>query len=532
MPIFTKHPERSIVPVAVEISEPHLSWWHAHWLKLALSGAALVLFTVVAVMWWRTALTTVETELDRSRNLYYEGHYTEAVRRLREYVSKNPSDYESRLLLAQGLLQLQQPQPAAGYLRNVLATHPDDPAATYWLGRALTDDGKYEQAEQTLTAVTNNEYRARMLLAMGENYYRQSRFQEARLIIYESIKLGGSFDTPEAYRANYLYSLLLLSDLRFDDARAQFKRTASIFPDGKWQNNAPLAWSISKYNERIRQITAPLPADSNQEAEAVRRTKAGYTLLNGEEFGLAEEQLVRVLQLTPGFVDAQAYLASIYWRTGRVLQAQDTLYSVLKTDPTNRFARQIFVQLLIDQLQHAQPAVNSTEQVNKARDYAQGLIQGLLKERPDDPLLQVDLARFYMVQGQYSKTEEAYIKALELNDKAQISGLNVEALLLQLYTEIGVDPCGRGSMFAERVVQDFPQDPDSWYFAGLSNVLCNKYNLAITQFQKALEMKPNWPLATYRLGIAFFERGDKEQATRYFDMANDIEPSSRWVRRD
>lgn len=530
MPIFTKHPERSIVLIEVETSEPRSSWWRAHWLKLALSGAALILLTVVAVMWLRNSLTAVETELDRSRNLYYAGHYTEAVRRLREYVVTNPTDYESRLLLAQGLLQLQQPQPAAGYLRNVLATHPDDPAATYWLGRALSEDGKYEQAEQTLTSATNNEYRARILLALGENYYRQSRFQEARSTINEAMKLGSTLDTPEAYRANYLYALLLLSDLRFDDARAQFKRTASIFPDGKWQNNAPLAWNISKYNEQIRQITAALPADASQEAEAARRTKAGYALLSGEEFGLAEEQLVRVLQLTPNFIDAQAYLASIYWRTGRVLQAQDTLYSVLQADPTNRFARQIFVQLLVDQLQHAQPAVNSTEQVNKARDFAQGLIQALLKERPDDPLLQVDLARFYMVQGQYSKTEEAYIKALELNDKSPAPGLNVEALLLQLYTEIGVDPCGRGGMFAERVVQDFPQDPDSWYFAGLSNVLCNKYNLAITQFQRALELKPNWPIATYRLGIAFFERGDKEQATRYFDMANDLEPSSRWMR--
>jgi tetratricopeptide (TPR) repeat protein len=533
---FSRRPERSIVPLVEPeiVSRPEQrSWWRAYWFRLLLGALALVLVTVLAVLLVQTYLLKPLETLDKNRVLLYEGHYTLLSRQLRETVIKTGADYDNYLLLGRSNLSLLQAKTASNYLSDALKLRPNEPEAIYWLGRALLENGNIEQAEQTINFLLNNSaFRGRALATLGEIRYRQNRFDEAGRFLYEALKAGNLVEPLETYRTGYLYGVILLGDTRFSDAREQFRRTTTLKLDSHWQNNAALLWYISKYNERIRQITSVLPAENAGESEAARRTKAGYALLAGEEFALAEEQFVRVLQLTPDFVDAQAYLASIYWRTGRVLQAQNYLYAVLKKDPDNRFARQVFVQLLIDQLQRAQPAVNSTEQVNKARDFARELLDGLMKERPEDPLLQVDLARYYIVQGRYSEAEAAYFKALELYEKKPVSGINIQALLLQFYTEIGVDPCGRGGIFAERIIKDFPQDSESWYWAGLSSLLCNKSNLAITRFEKALELRPNWPLAIYRMGLAYQEIGDKDNASRYLDMANDIEPSNRWIRFD
>jgi len=536
--------EKSIVLVTeLEEFEKAPGWWRTHWLRLMLAAVVLAAITVLLVLVARPVFTPTESPIDKNRLLYNDGHYTELVANLRQYVLDNPlpsathsgeQGYDIRLLLAQSLVSLQQSQPAAAYLRELLTRQPNDSAVNFWLGRALFIDQKYDEAEalwKKLIDTGNPEFSSRSLLGLGEIRLVKNKIDEAKRYVDDALKLNGPLDPTEANRAYYLSGLFLLRDTRFVEARAQFEKALASKATGKWQNNGPTTWAISQANERIRQIINTLP-DNIDESEVVRRTKAGYALLSGEEYGLAEEQFVRVLQLTPNFIDAQSYLASIYWRTGRVLQSQSLLYTVLKADPNNRFAREVFIQLLTDQLQKAQPVVNSSDQVRQAREFVDKLLQDLIRERPDDALLQTDLARFELTLGQYQNAEAAYIKALELNDKKPVTGLNVPLLLLQLYTDIGVDPCKRGALFADRVLRDFPNDPDSWYWAGMSSLLCGKANLAVTQFQKALDLRPFWPLAVYRLGIAHHERGDIDAANRAFDLATDLEPTSKWLRKD
>ncbi len=536
--------EKSIVLVTeLEDFEKTPGWLRTHWLRLVLAAVVLAAVTVLLVLLLRPLLTQTESPIDKNRLLYNDGHYTELVNNLRQYVVDNPlssptrpgeQGYDIRLLLAQSLVNLQQTQPAAAYLRELLTRQPNDLTVNFWLGRALFIDQKYDEAEviwKKLIDTANPEFSSRSLLGLSEIRFSKNRIDEAKRYIEDALKLNGPLDPSEANRANYLEGLFLLRDTRFVEANAQFEKALQVKATGKWQNNGPTIWAISRANERIRQIIRVLP-DNSDESEVVLRTKAGYALLSGEEYGLSEEQFVRVLQLTPNFIDAQSYLASIYWRTGRVLQSQSLLYTVLKTDPNNRFARQVFIQLLTDQLQKAQPVVNSSDQIRQAREFVDKLLQGLIRERPDDALLQTDLARFQITLGKYQDAEAAYIKALELNDKKPVPGLNVPLLLLQLYTDIGVDPCRRGALFAERVLRDFPNDPDSWYWAGMSSLLCGKANLATTQFQKALELRPFWPLAVYRLGIAHHERGDLDAANRAFDLATDLEPTTKWLRKD
>jgi len=536
--------EKSIVLVTeLEEFEKAPGWWRTHWLRLMLAAVVLAAITVLLVLVARPVFTPTESPIDKNRLLYNDGHYTELVANLRQYVLDNPlpsathsgeQGYDIRLLLAQSLVSLQQSQPAAAYLRELLTRQPNDSAVNFWLGRALFIDQKYDEAEalwKKLIDTGNPEFSSRSLLGLGEIRLVKNKIDEAKRYVDDALKLNGPLDPTEANRAYYLSGLFLLRDTRFVEARAQFEKALASKATGKWQNNGPTTWAISQANERIRQIINTLP-DNIDESEVVRRSKAGYALLSGEEYGLAEEQFVRVLQLTPNFIDAQSYLASIYWRTGRVLQSQSLLYTVLKADPNNRFAREVFIQLLTDQLQKAQPVVNSSDQVRQAREFVDKLLQDLIRERPDDALLQTDLARFELTLGQYQNAEAAYIKALELNDRKPVPGLNVPLLLLQLYTDIGVDPCKRGALFADRVLRDFPNDPDSWYWAGMSSLLCGKANLAVTQFQKALDLRPFWPLAVYRLGIAHHERGDIDAANRAFDLATDLEPTSKWLRKD
>ena len=58
---------------------------------------------------------------------------------------------------------------------------------------------------------------------------------------------------------------------------------------------------------------------------------------------------------------------------------------------------------------------------------------------------------------------------------------------------------------------------------------------AIAQFQKALEIKPNYPEAHYSLGQRLFGKGQMDEAIEQFQKAleinpNAVKPTTTWLR--
>jgi tetratricopeptide (TPR) repeat protein len=502
--------------------------------RLPLLGLGLaILLAVLIFLLWRVTTPPQISPYERSKQLYLEGHYSESVEVLRQQILNNPKDYDSHLLIAQNFIALQQWQPAQGYLREHLLKKGETPTALYWMSVAQMGDKKLDFAEtnlRRLIALNDPELKGRARLTLAELYYRTGNFSLAANTLYEALTVNAPFDPPEEQRAKYLYAVLLTRDTRFQDAATQFKQASQVKTRGYWTQNAPVQWRMSQTNEKINLALARLPEKPQDRQEAVNRIRAAYVLLTIEEYAVAEENLNRVLELVPDYHDARAYLGSVLWRSGRIPQARSTFNTVIKQDAKNRLARQFLVQMLIEQLQLTPPDQTNTDQYRQDFQTAQTLLTELIKELSDDPLLWMDAARLYLISSDYEQASKAYWQAVTLNRAKPNPNLNPEANLVRIFTEMRVEPCRFGINTAEALVKNAPSDADTWFTAGLSNLVCINPDKAIEYFQRAWAIKPYSPETAYRLYQAYVQKGLNKEADKWYYLATDIEPRRRWAK--
>jgi tetratricopeptide (TPR) repeat protein len=66
----------------------------------------------------------------------------------------------------------------------------------------------------------------------------------------------------------------------------------------------------------------------------------------------------------------------------------------------------------------------------------------------------------------------------------------------------------------------------SHFSLGIINEEKKKIGKAITQYKKAIKLRPNYDFAYYKLGAIYFQKGDYEKAIPYFEKAVSLRPSN------
>jgi Tfp pilus assembly protein PilF len=301
-------------------------------------------------------------------------------------------------------------------------------------------------------------------------------------------------------------------------------------PGNQW-DNAPLQTDLEQINVKARTLLDQLPLAAAEKVEGAKRAKLAYAYLLAGEYPSAEEQLAQVLQMAPTYTDARAYLGIVYWRTGRIEKARTALNAALAQAPANRLARQSLAELIIDQLPGLQLQGEQTEPYKQQVELARSLLQSLTAEKPDDATLQVTLARYYIALHDYQQAQLAYQTALNLNQQKPVAGLNPGAALSRYYSEIAFDPCVRGVDTGLEATRSLASDPESWFAAGLAYSLCGYYSKATPYLEKALELRPYWSQAMYRLALAYDASQHTAQADRLYQLLADLEPDQVYQRR-
>jgi Tfp pilus assembly protein PilF len=494
-------------------------------------AAGLVLFLLL-----RLLILPEKTPPDlyeQGRVAYQSGNFSQAIEKLRKEVTQHPARQETRLLLAQNFIQLRQWTLAQSYLKERLAAIPQDAASIYWLGRALYGEGRTAEAERSWQALLDrNEpgWRSASGVALAEMQYKLGDYNKASRLLYDALVAHESLEPDEEQQAYYLYGVLLARDQRFEDAVPQLQKAVDFKALGIWTDNGAVQNRLSQTADRARQLLASLPEASKEKVEAARRAKLGYSLVLAEEYGLAEEQLAQVLKSFPNFADARAYMGLVYWRTGRTTQAISTLLNALNQDAKNRLARETLAQVYTERIQNFQPELQSTEQVKTESENARRLLESLLSEKPEDTLLLVDMARFYVATRDYDRAEAFYYLAIEASKKKPESGINPGAMLTRFYAETGYDPCKRGVAAGAQTVSDLPQDAEGWYAYGLAYAFCHQPAEAVYPLEMALRLRPNWPAATHRLALVYQDLGRQPEADKLFTHTIDLDPATAWPR--
>ena len=129
-----------------------------------------------------------------------------------------------------------------------------------------------------------------------------------------------------------------------------------------------------------------------------------------------------------------------------------------------------------------------------------------------------------MARHDYQAAQQHYKQALDLNKISPVAGLNAGAVLSRYYSESNFDPCVRGVDTGLEATRDLPNDADSWYAVGLAYSKCGHPDLAAPMLEKAVEMRPYWPDALYRLALADDGLKLKPEADRLFQLLADLDP--------
>lgn len=503
--------------------------------KWSVPGAALLVILLLVILELGHLLFYSQpplSSLEIGRQLYNSGHYTAAATELRQ----DTADPAAKLLLAQDLIALHRWPAAGAYLDQLLRANPNDPTLYFWIGQAQLGNNQPDAAATSWNLIlARNDTPARAVqprvqAALGSLRFRQGQYPEAARLLYAALAGKNYLEATEQQQAAYLYGLLLARDLRFEDALPLFQQAAhTTLPGSQW-DNASLQVVLNQNTAKAQTLLDQLPLAAAEKTDGAKRARLAYAFILAEEYTPAEEQLAQVLQIAPTYTDARAYLGIVYWRTGRIDKARNTLNMALTQSPANRLARQSMAELIIDQLPTLQLQGEDSQAYKQQSDQAQELLNGLIGENPGDATLQITLAHFYIARHDYQQAQQAYQSALDLNRRKPVEGLNPEATLSRYYSEIAFDPCVRGVDNGLAATRDLHSDPDSWFAAGLAYSLCGYYDKATPYLERALDLRPYSLDIIYRLALAYDATKQTGRADRLYQLLADLAPDQVYQR--
>jgi tetratricopeptide (TPR) repeat protein len=147
----------------------------------------------------------------------------------------------------------------------------------------------------------------------------------------------------------------------------------------------------------------------------------------------AVEEYKDALNADPGSQDLNDALADLYFRTGRVREAEATARGLLKTSPNDVDAHKLLGRIYLRQLSEAENAVSSASPSGNALDQAIAEYEKIISLEPTDVDDRMVLGQLYKVKHLPQKAEEQFKIAQSIEPDSEEVVLNVASL----YAESG-----------------------------------------------------------------------------------------------
>jgi len=294
-----------------------------------------------------------------------------------------------------------------------------------------------------------------------------------------------------------------------------------------------------------------------------------------DETGKAEKYLGKVIKDSPGNIDAQFLLASVFTRQRNYEAAISAYKKVIELDANrdDAYYGLGLVYINMRRFQEAIPSLEKAVQLNldhkdaylylgnayeELKDFAKaaefyekyvnlkperpgqaygrlGLckfeigdfgaavtaFQEALKENPQDTMINNRLAQALQKSGQYEKAEEVYRLLAQLSPEY---AANYYRTILKMYDDARMNE--KAIEIAKQIVEMNPGDADSLFNLGLMYTKQKKYNEAIETYKKIIEIRPNSEFAYANLGQIYIELNQWNKVIEVFDKYVDIVPDN------
>jgi len=243
---------------------------------------------------------------------YYKlGRLPEAVPHLEVLHKLQPLELKPALLLADCLLETNQPRKAVGILSPLEGEYPDDHALIYTLGMALLKDDRTQEAQVLLDRILRDGESAESAFLLGQSELLHNDMLAAAGHLKRAAELN-----PKMPWAHSLCGQALKAAGNLDQATEQFQEELKVNPYDFTANTeiALLLRQDSKLDEALAHIALALQVRPNDPGALYQRASIHTAQGLTEQ---ARQELERLIRDYPNFSEAHAALATVYYRLKR-----------------------------------------------------------------------------------------------------------------------------------------------------------------------------------------------------------------------
>lgn len=243
---------------------------------------------------------------------YYKlGRLPEAVPHLEVLHKLQPLELKPALLLADCLLETNQPRQAVDVLLPLRDEYPDDHAVIYALAMALLKDNRTQDAQVLLDRILRDGESAESAFLMGQSELLRNDLVAAAGHLARAVQLN-----PKMPWAHTLYGQALKAAGQAEQAGTQFNEELKVNPYDFTANTeiALLLRQDGKLDAAQAHIALALQVRPNDPGALYQR--ASIHLSQGLTVQ-ARQELEQLLHDYPSFSEAHAALATVYYRLKR-----------------------------------------------------------------------------------------------------------------------------------------------------------------------------------------------------------------------
>ncbi len=461
---------------------------------------------------------------------------------------------------------------AMDHFRQELRAYPDDPLTNLYVGMALVEERRHEEALPHLEiAGREGSSRTDALQFLGRALLALDRPEEAAAALRRGLELAaseapesaarGPLDRGERQLSSLHYQLgLALRRLGDEAAAAEHfeaaKRSASRSTESsreilaRYLEDAPRERSPTPFGSPLAALLPgePSPAEMQKIAAAVRRglTQAYFNLgvlrTRSRQFARAAELFASAAEIDPEFPRVQYSLGVAHFNAGEFEEATAPLSRALATDPGDGALKRMLALARLNSEDYEEAvrllADDAEREVNPSLQYAYGLalvrsgraaeaqaiFDRLLTEHAAWPELHVVLGQSHAQQNDYEAAVRFLRRAIEL--KTNVA--EAHGTLGDIYLRQGKLEEAEEALRTE--LRHHPQDARARYTLAAVLDLNRKPDEALELLRALLEAHPQMADGRYLLGKILLARGALEEAREQLEAAAGLSPEDANIR--
>ena len=236
-----------------------------------------------------------------------------------------------------------------------------------------------------------------------------------------------------------------------------------------------------------------------------------------EDIGFAIEEYKKALNADPNSPQLSNGLADLYFRTGRVREAEAAARGLLKTSPADIDAHKLLGRIYLRQLGEAQNGVSSSSPSGNVLDQAIGEFEKIVALTPKSVEDRMVLGQLYTVKHEPKKAEEQFKIAQGIEPDSEEVVLN----LARLYAESG------DLAHAAKVIEAVPVNDRSGKMEAALGATYDQLKQpkeAIAAYQRATDMEPGDLRTMDALAEALLNDNQLDEALKQFKLIADADP--------